>query len=315
MRVVVAAHACLLLVGMKRDVFPTVQTVLIYPHPYKVLTRERLGSVTIEREQSRAGESWGARGPLVLAWDEVQSASVVSERNVVLHEFAHALDSENGDMDGFPILPSPELAPRWAEVFGDEFAALEDAVREGRETDIDPYGATNPAEFFAVVTEAFFGTPELLAENHPALYEQLASFYGLSSYGARVSDLRAPRPRTTRRRLAARPAAVPFLLVMAVCLLAVFLRFASLEIFRSRAAGIVEGTVTSESSEVARTRGVRVKLDDGPEIQLESATGDYPTGTRVNVQIRKSPVLGRVSYELALAQANGPAFDNVPTRR
>ena len=83
MRITIAAHACLLVVGREDDVFPTVRTILVYPHPYKGIQRERLGTVTIEREQARAGEAWGARGPLILAWDEVQRAGVVSERNVV----------------------------------------------------------------------------------------------------------------------------------------------------------------------------------------------------------------------------------------
>jgi Mlc titration factor MtfA (ptsG expression regulator) len=320
MRVVVAAHACLLLAGTVGDVFPTVETVLLYPHAYKARTRERLGSVTIEREQARAGEAWGARGPLVLVWDEVQRASVVSEHNVVLHEFAHALDSENGDMDGFPVLSSRGRAPQWAAVLADEFAALKDAVREGRETDIDPYGATNPAEFFAVVTEAFFGTPDLLAENHPALYDELAAFYGHSSYRARVSGLRPPRAaRPVERRLATRPVVRRLLLEALVLVLLAALYYTGRELFTRRPTGVVTGTVTSDSSELARTGKARVKVDGGREVEVQvplgTAAGDYPTGTIVRVQVLESPVLGRVSYELADSQTDGPVFDTAPARR
>jgi MtfA peptidase len=315
MRVTIAAHACLLLVGLEGEVFPTVQTILVYPHAYKAVQHERLGPVTIEREQARAGEAWGARGPLVLAWDNVQRASVMSERNVVLHEFAHALDSENGDMDGAPVLPSRERAGRWAQVLGDEFAKLADAVREGRETDIDPYGATNPAEFFAVVTEAFFGTPELLAEKHPELYTELLAFYGLEGYPAGTSRARATAPRMVRRRLGLRQTSIFYLLLVATCILTVFLRFAGIEIFGHRRSGVVEGTVTGPPSEVARTGRARVLLDTGREVQVDGAVGDYPTGTRVTVQILKSPVLGRPSYVFTLPPTSGPTFDEEITRK
>jgi hypothetical protein len=108
---------------------------------------------------------------------------------------------------------------------------------------------------------------------------------------------------------------VRLLLIAAACLLFAFLRFASLELFTRRAAGVLEGTVTSDSSELTQTGRARVKLDTGPEIQVANAIGDYPTGTRVNVQVLKSPVLGRLSYELAFAQTNGPTFDNPPVPR
>jgi MtfA peptidase len=309
MRVTIAGNACLLLVGLEGDVFPNVQTILVYPHAYKAVTHERVGPVTIEREQARAGEAWGARGPLVLAWDNVERASTVSEHNVVVHEFAHALDSENGDMDGAPVLPSRERAQAWADVLGEEFRALQEAVRHGTDGDIDPYGATNPAEFFAVVTEAFFGTPELLAHGHPALYAELAAFYGLDGYGALVSSRRRAVPRAPEHHGRLRRAATTYGLLAAMCVTFVVLRFAWIEVFGYRTAGVVEGTVTASPAEVAGTGGTHVRLDTGPEVQVGGAVGDYPAGTRVSVQIRRSPVLGRKSYVFALARMSGPAFD------
>jgi Mlc titration factor MtfA (ptsG expression regulator) len=314
MRVTVAAHACLLLVGMEGEVFPNVQTILLYPHAYKAVAHERLGPVTIEREQARAGEAWGPRGPLVLAWDNVQRAGVVTDRNVVLHEFAHALDSENGDMDGAPVLPSRDRALQWAAVLGDEFATLKDAVREGRDTDIDPYGATNPAEFFAVVTEAFFGTPEAFAERHPALYAQLAAFYGPRSYTAHISGRRPAAPRPAPHESGLRQSTILYALLVVMCLVVGSLRTAWFELHSRRATGISTGTVTGEPSEVARTGEARVRLDTGPEVRVGNAVGDYPVGTRVTVRILKSPILGRASYELALSSVTGPSFDEPLTR-
>ncbi len=326
MRVTIAAHACLLLAGLDGDadsggdgadgdVFPTVETILVYPHAYRGVQRHRAGPVTIEQEQARAGEAWGGRGPLVLAWDSVERAAVVSEHNVVIHEFAHALDSENGDMDGAPWLPSRERAERWAAVLGGEFTALQAAVGEGRETDIDPYGATNPAEFFAVVTEAFFGTPDMLAEKHADLYAELAAYYALDAYRARVPGPRPPPVRRGWRLPAARPGVVYSLMTAAACVLAVVLRFAWIELVGFRVAGHVQGTATGAPSDVARTGRAEVALDTGPVVTVEGAVGDYPAGTRVTVQVRKSPILGRTSYTFTLPEEDGPTLDRDLTLR
>ena len=315
MRVTIAAHACLLVVGREGEPFPTVRTILVYPHAYRAVQHEQLGPVTIEREQTRAGEAWGARGPLVLAWDSVQRASVVSDRNVVLHEFAHALDSGSGAMDGAPVLPSRERAHRWAEVLGDEFATLEAAVREGRESDIDPYGATNPAEFFAVVTEAFFGAPDRLAHEHPALYAELAAFYGLEGYPAPAASPRAWAPRPPPPRFLPGGRKTSYLLLVAACILTVLLRFAWIEVFGHRRAGVVQGTVTGLPADVARTGRARVLLDTKLEVQVEGAVGDYPTGTRVTVEILKSTVLGRASYAFTLAPTSDTTVDEVLSRK
>ena len=108
-------------------------------------------------------ESW-TRGIVVLAWDHVKAdaAQPADGQNVVLHEFAHQLDSEDGGMDGAPDLGTRARYTSWAHVLGDEYAELSKRLHAGRATDIDPYGATNPPEFFAVVTEMFFEKPRAL---------------------------------------------------------------------------------------------------------------------------------------------------------
>jgi Mlc titration factor MtfA (ptsG expression regulator) len=98
-------------------------------------------------------------------------------QNVVVHEFAHQLDSEDGTMDGAPNLGGRARYTSWARVLGKEFDELSTRLHDGRSSDIDSYGATNPAEFFAVVTEMFFEKPRALKQRHPALYEELAAFY------------------------------------------------------------------------------------------------------------------------------------------
>jgi len=177
-RLTIAAQACLLLLHLDTNYFPDLEVILVYPHAYVAETSRRLdGGFAVSDQQARQGQS--APGVVVLAWDAVRrSATDVHDgHNVTLHEFAHQLDQEGGAADGAPLLGKRAMYTAWAHVFGDEFARLVDDVDKHRKSDIDAYGATNPAEFFAVVTEIFFERPKKLKCRHPELYEQLALFY------------------------------------------------------------------------------------------------------------------------------------------
>jgi Mlc titration factor MtfA (ptsG expression regulator) len=178
MKLTIAAQACLLLLHRESDIYPLVDSILVYPSAYRVPTTKREGAVVIETDQARLGESW-TRGTVVLAWDHVKSASHQPRdgQNVVLHEFAHQLDGESGPMDGAPELDTRARYASWAQVLGREFEELSRALPAGRASDIDPYGATSPAEFFAVVTEMFFEKPRALKARHPDLYAELKAFY------------------------------------------------------------------------------------------------------------------------------------------
>lgn len=181
-RVTIAAGACLLLVGMPdHDLFPLMQTVIVYPSAYVAPGRQQLaGGLVLENEGVRLGESW-QRGPVVLAWDAAAHgvSSPGDGRNVVLHEFAHQLDAEFAGMEGAPALRRRQDYPEWSRVMGREFDLLRRRLSAGVPNLIDPYGATNPAEFFAVVTETFYERPGALRDLHPELYDQLARFYGV----------------------------------------------------------------------------------------------------------------------------------------
>lgn len=179
-RVTVAAQACVLLLHHEEPhYYPDLSTILVYPHAYVAKAKEVLpGGIVIEGTSARLGESW-VRGCVVLSWDDVQSgaADAADGHNVVMHEFAHQLDQEDGVSDGAPILERRSQYVAWARVLGDEFEKLQEATERGRRTDIDAYGATNPAEFFAVITEAFFERPRSLHKKHPELYDELKMFY------------------------------------------------------------------------------------------------------------------------------------------
>jgi Mlc titration factor MtfA (ptsG expression regulator) len=181
MRIVIAARACLLVlhrIELDSPLYPDLESVVVYPSTYRVRGGRREGYVVIEDDQARLGESW-SHGVVVLSWDAVESGSknLHDGHDVVLHEFAHQLDAEDGAMDGTPELDSLERYSVWSKVAGAEYAALLDDLEHHRKTSIDAYGATNAPEFFAVVTEQFFEKPVALERRHPELYAELSRFF------------------------------------------------------------------------------------------------------------------------------------------
>ena len=102
-----------------------------------------------------------SHGSLVLSWEDVMRSGHdgVAAYNVVVHEFAHQLDFENGVMDGTPHLRSKEAYERWMGVLQAAAEKVDTLADAGRPTVIDEYGAKDPVEFFAVATEAFFEVP------------------------------------------------------------------------------------------------------------------------------------------------------------
>jgi MtfA peptidase len=178
-RVTIAAQACVLLLHRETDYYPQLMSILVYPSTYFAPPGQRTPDGMVSDDpQARLGES-RTRDVVVLAWDSVLSgaADIHDGHNVVLHEFAHQLDQESGGGDGVPELPKRSMYVAWARVLGHDFNQLVDDVQHNHRNVIDQYGATNPAEFFAVATETFFEKPRQLRAKHPELYEELAMFY------------------------------------------------------------------------------------------------------------------------------------------
>jgi MtfA peptidase len=178
--VTVAAQACLLLLHRKTDCFPGLLTILVYPSTYLVEEKRHVeGPVWEEGTMHRQGETGRRMGSMVLAWDAARVGALDSfdGKNLVLHEFAHQLDYENGAVDGAPAFASQEQQLSWGEVLRTEFASLRSAEDIGIPTLLDTYGASNPAEFFAVATEAFFKRPRALRSRHPKLYAELQRYF------------------------------------------------------------------------------------------------------------------------------------------
>lgn len=179
-RLTIAAQACVLL--LRREVeepYPGLESILVYPHAYVAKTSRRgPGGIVMEGREVRLGESW-EHGSLVLSWDDVLkgAADLHDGHNVVFHEFAHALDQQHGGGDGTPDLGTRSRYLAWARVLGGEYEHLVEDVQKHRKSFIDAYGATNPAEFFAVITECFFERATKFEKEHPELYAQLRDFY------------------------------------------------------------------------------------------------------------------------------------------
>ncbi len=179
-KITIAAQACLLLLNERGNYFSKLYSILVYPNAFIVNKTNPIGDYYLEEKQVNTGESWHI-GIVVLSWEDIRYGAMnwQDRHNVVLHEFAHQLDQEDGSADGEPILERTSDYINWAGVFRKEYEQLQSELQQGLETVIDEYGATNPPEFFAVATETFFGKPEQMKRKHPDLYEELKRYYQL----------------------------------------------------------------------------------------------------------------------------------------
>jgi Mlc titration factor MtfA (ptsG expression regulator) len=179
-KLTIAAQAALLLLNEHRNYFSKLRLILVYPDVFIANQTTALGDYYLEQKQIKAGESWRI-GILVLSWENIKRDihNWKDGHNIILHEFAHQLDQEGGKASGVPILKKKADYLRWGRVFRTEYEQLQRDLEQGLKTVIDAYGATEPAEFFAVATEAFFEKPIQMQQKHPELYHELRRYYQL----------------------------------------------------------------------------------------------------------------------------------------
>lgn len=178
-KVTVAAQACLLLLNLHHNYYERLVSILVYPEGFQHTQEQRGVAGTVDVvEQPVLGLSSSA-GVVVLSWPDVVSGARQPHDgvNVVFHEFAHQLDQLDGVTDGAPDLESPAVYREWARVLGAEFQRLQAEVEADTPSLISSYGATQPAEFFAVVTELFFERPLDLQREHPDLYDEFKNYF------------------------------------------------------------------------------------------------------------------------------------------
>jgi MtfA peptidase len=193
MQVEIAAQACILILELGSEWYEGWSEIIVYPSqfaPEREIVDEA-GVVHLSNDPM-AGEAW-LGGPVILSYEDVALAADEEARvagyNVVIHEFAHKLDMRNGEPNGFPPLHPDMSRAAWKDAFATAYADFcrrvdaAEALSRGRvqaaldALPLDPYAAESPAEFFAVGSEGFFETPEVLAPAYPAMYAQLARFY------------------------------------------------------------------------------------------------------------------------------------------
>lgn len=181
-RVVIAAQACLLVLGLPPFQYLQLESVIVYPTTVTIPpSRQSLFAASgtiVPDSQAILGQAF-LRGPVILVWDTVQRNTRHPEQghNVVYHEFAHVLDMRDGTADGTPVLQSRQLYRAWVETCSREYAALKNNVRRGKKSVLDSYGSVHEAEFFAVATELFFDRPLHMKKEHPDLYHVLSAYY------------------------------------------------------------------------------------------------------------------------------------------
>jgi hypothetical protein len=174
---IIAAQACLPILHLGMDFYQGWSSVILYPEGF--LTHHEYtdpNGLVHSVHRPLIGEAW-ERGPVILSWADIIDSRDEPGLNVVIHEMAHKLDMLTGEANGLPPLhPGMKIAD-WSRAFNAAYERLcRDVDRRGS-TVLDPYAAESPGEFFAVISEAFFETPDRVAETWPAVYEQLSAFY------------------------------------------------------------------------------------------------------------------------------------------
>lgn len=183
MTLIIALQACLPVLKLGLEGYEDWVSVIVYPTgfaPKRVITDEY--GVEHHVQSNLSGESW-QRGPVVLSWDGTQYAGIVDGSNLVIHEFAHKLDMQNGVANGYPPLHAGMDTTAWVEAFSAGFEDLQAQCRNGKASAIDCYGASSPAEYFAVLSEVFFERPDVLQQHSAAIYDQMQQYYRQDTLG------------------------------------------------------------------------------------------------------------------------------------
>jgi Mlc titration factor MtfA (ptsG expression regulator) len=178
-RTIIAIQACVLVLNLDLALYEGFENIVVYPDEFVPgWEYEDEAGVVHRRDDALAGEAMHG-GPVVLSWPDVAASADwdASQMNLVIHEFAHKIDMQNGDANGCPPLPDDAARREWQRVMRDAYADFSARVDADEDTAIDPYAAESPGEFFAVLSEVFFAEPALLQDEYPEVYREFARFY------------------------------------------------------------------------------------------------------------------------------------------
>lgn len=176
-RATIALKASVPILNLGLDYYAAWRDIVVYPGDFRVKDEYMDAAGVVHRETSDLCGQSLMQGPMVLSWQTIQEEPEMPDRDLVIHECAHKLDILNGDANGFPPLPRDMPIARWSRTFSEAFEQFVTDVEADVETALDPYAATDPAEFFAVLSETFFTCPAVIRDGFPAVYSELARFY------------------------------------------------------------------------------------------------------------------------------------------
>jgi Mlc titration factor MtfA (ptsG expression regulator) len=182
-KVIIAFYACLMRLGFELGEKDHVSTIIVYPEHFIVNNGHTSGGIYHDEISVLEGQS--ANGTVVISWQDIKHDIEQQKKgNVIIHEFAHELDFEDGFADGTPVLEGSNYR-RWSEVFSKAFDTLKNQLNKGEITErsalLGSYALKNEAEFFAVCSERFFETPQAFKVYFPDIYQELKLFYRLDA--------------------------------------------------------------------------------------------------------------------------------------
>ena len=187
-KVIIAFYSSFMRLGFELFEKDHTNTIIVYPEHF--IIDESHAHNGIHQDKTMLLEGQSANGTVVLSWQDIKhNIAYPQKENVIIHEFAHELDFEDGYADGTPILKGSSYR-RWSEVFSKAFESLRLLYHEGERNEkfelLGSYALKNEAEFFAVCSERFFETPKELKSYFPDIHEELSLFYRLNP----LSDLK-----------------------------------------------------------------------------------------------------------------------------
>lgn len=170
-KILIASGAIIPIFGFPDWEYNNLNEVLLYPDAFDDDFKQQGGG----RDILGLVGSGAYQNIMILARQQLRAGfeNTAGKENTAIHEFTHLIDKTDGYTDGIPeLLLSKQLITPWINLIHEKIKQIIE-----NDSDINPYGATNQAEFFAVVSEYFFKRPDLLQIKHPDLYELLVSIF------------------------------------------------------------------------------------------------------------------------------------------
>jgi len=173
----IVLQACLPILNLGLQAYDGWVSVIVYPEEF-MPRRQYMDEADVMHEDYAAlsGEAW-QRGPVIVCWQDARIAGELDGHNLLIHEFSHKLDMQNGVANGLPPLHSTMARQAWTQVFSQAYAHFQQHCHGRDYYGIDCYAATAPAEFFAVMSEVFFERPAVVKQHYPEVYQQLRLYY------------------------------------------------------------------------------------------------------------------------------------------